>query len=112
MPGGRVSEQDRADHLSGEIDRIMSGQKPEGSDPLVDLARPLASPQFKPSLSAQARFNRQGDQWFAKKNREVAGFFRLRIARAIMAIVLLALAIRGADNLAFKPPANQITQMP
>ncbi len=106
-----MSEQERADHLSEEIDRIMSGQKPEGSDPLVDLARQLASPQFKPSLSAQARFNRQVDQWFAKKNRAVPWFFQLRTVWAMLAIVLLALAVRGAVNLASKPPATLVTQI-
>ncbi len=106
-----MSEQERADHLSEEIDRIMSGQKPEGSDPLVDLARQLASPQFKPSLSAQARFNRQVDQWFAKKNRAVPWFFQLRIVWAMLAIVLLALALRSAVNLASKPPATLVTQI-
>src|SRR5260221_3723781 len=70
MSGGTLNEQERADELSEAIDQLMGGQRPNSDDPLLDVARQLASAQYKPSRAAQARFSRQVEDWLALRQRK------------------------------------------
>jgi uncharacterized protein DUF5666 len=59
-----VSEQERADRLAQDIERLMAGEPVQGGDPLLDLAKTLGQTPLRPSAQAYAQFERQLDQWF------------------------------------------------
>jgi Domain of unknown function (DUF5666) len=61
-----MSEQEHADRLAQDIERLMAGQPVPGGDPLLDLARDMAAAPIAPRPQAVARFDQQVNQWFAR----------------------------------------------
>jgi hypothetical protein len=62
-----MSNQERADQLAREIDRLLAGERAAEGDPLLGVASLLAanSPNsLQPSVQAVARFEQQLDRWF------------------------------------------------
>jgi hypothetical protein len=58
------AEQERANRLAEALDRLMSGEAPNSSDPLLIVARNLMSVPLEPSPAAIARFDGQVQRWF------------------------------------------------
>lgn len=109
MSGGTLSEQERADELSEAIDQLMAGQRPNSDDPLLDVARQLASVQYKPSRAAQARFSRQVEDWFALGQRKPRlTLLQIALTAGAVAIVLFVAIYSGIRNQVSAPQPTLI----
>jgi hypothetical protein len=59
-----MSEEQRAEQLALEIDRLMAGEAPASTDPILDVASLLAKTPVTPGPAAVARFEQQMQNWF------------------------------------------------
>jgi hypothetical protein len=90
-----MSEQERADHLAREIDRLMAGERITGSDPLLEVASFLANILLLPSAQARARFEARLDQWFkpSTPSTPVARPFPQSMVVVVVMIAIILIAI-------------------
>jgi hypothetical protein len=82
-----MSEQERADLLAHEIDRLLAGERVDSDDPLLGMVRKLAQLPVQPSDLATARFESQLHQWFGSP---AARPLRIAHPQPIIAAVLVA----------------------
>jgi hypothetical protein len=61
-----MSEQERADALARDLERLLAGERlPEG-DPLLEVASALSRLPLQPGEQATLRFEQRLDEWFGK----------------------------------------------
>ena len=101
-----MSEQERADLLAHEIDRLLAGERVDGTDPLLDVARNLAGLPLRPGAVAAARFEGQLQQWFGSP--VARGPRTLRTQVVLIAVVVIAVLIGIAVGLLFLPNRQNI----
>jgi hypothetical protein len=89
-----MSNQERADQLARELDRLLAGERAAEGDPLLEIANRLAgnapdSPQ--PSAQAVARFEQQLERWFGPSSPPTP--LRRPIIPAIVIILVVAVIV-------------------
>jgi hypothetical protein len=96
-----MSEQERADRLAQDIERLMTGQPVPGGDPLIDLAKGMAAAPIHPGPQAAARFEQQLNQWFARpaapapRHAPAPAPVGIALAVLVMAAIVVALLVVG-----------------
>ncbi len=108
-----MSEQDRADQLARDIERLIAGEHVPGHDPLLEVAASLARLPMQPGPQAVARFEQRLDQWFGTPSappvaRHVPGPVIIGTLVTV-GVVILALLV-GRPILV--PPAPTPTALP
>jgi hypothetical protein len=89
-----MNEQERADQLARQIDRLIAqGSAPE-TDPLLETANLLAGESLQPSARSVVRLERQLGQWFgASPAAYPLHRARVRLPLRIAAVVLIGIAM-------------------
>jgi hypothetical protein len=95
MPGGSVNEQERADRLAQDIERLMAGEPVAGGNPLLDLAKTLGQAPVQPGPQAVARFEQQLGQWFGTPTAPVPHHAPVPILTTAVAVAVIVVAVVG-----------------
>jgi len=112
-----VSEQERADALARDLERLLAGERlPEG-DPLLEVASALSRLPLQPGEQATLRFEQRLDEWFGKPApppRQRIPLPALVVGTVIAAIVigLLLLAILSNRPVSVPTPTVMPTAVP
>ncbi len=90
-----MSEQERANRLAQDIERLMAGEPVSGDDALFALAKVLGNGPVQPRPQASAQFERQLNQWFGAPPRPLPRHAPAPVLTAAISLALLAVLITG-----------------
>ncbi len=114
-----MNEQERADLLSQEIDRLLDGTSVSGDDPLLQIASQLRQLPLQPSAKATQTFEKQIDQWFGatrtvrKDHRRKSSWPVVLFGLAAAALLLFIIGAFILSNLQQNsPPTTAIANLP
>lgn len=106
-----MTEQERADQLAYQIDRLLAGEPLPENVPLLTLADELTRTAAQPSPESMVRFEQQLDRWFRSPRPLVRRIPPLTaVAAALAAVVVIVVAAVGVRLITSVPtPTPTIT---